>query len=141
MNKLKKLNIYLDVDGVLRGTASPKEYIVKLLKHCLEHYQTSTYWLTTHCKHGENRVERALRGELPDELVEQICNAFQAADWDVLKTDAIDFDSDFVWFDDNLLWSERAVLEKHDALDKFFRMNPRDPEMAQKALEFLKNKD
>ncbi|MGI6612040.1 MAG: hypothetical protein ACOX0Z_00475 [Candidatus Nanosyncoccaceae bacterium] len=134
---MKKLNIYLDVDGVLRGTASPKSDIIELLEYCLAHHPTSTYWLTTHCKHGENRVDRALRGEFPDELVEQIYNTFQPTDWDVLKTDAIDFASDFVWFDDNLLWSEKAMLKKHDALDKFFRMNPRDPSMAQKALEFL----
>lgn len=134
---MKKLNIYLDVDGVLRGTASPKSDIIKLLEYCLEHYPTSTYWLTTHCKHGENRVDRALHGEFPDELVEQIYNTFQPTNWDVLKTDAIDFASDFIWFDDNLLWSEKAMLEKYGALDKFFRMDPRDPSMAQKALDFL----
>jgi hypothetical protein len=47
-------------------------------------------------------------------------------------------DSDFVWFDDNLFDTEKSVLEQNYVLDGFFRMNPRDPEMARKALEFLK---
>ena len=48
-------------------------------------------------------------------------------------------DSDFVWFDDNLFEAEKAVLEQNYVLDGFFRMNPREPEMARKALEFLKS--
>ena len=56
----------------------------------------------------------------------------------MLKTDAIDMDSDFVWFDDNLFGTERTVLEQNYVLDGFFKMDPRDPEKKKKALEFLK---
>ena len=56
----------------------------------------------------------------------------------MLKTDAIDMDSDFVWFDDNLFGTERTVLEQNYVLDGFFKMDPRDPEMVETALEFLK---
>ena len=45
---------------------------------------------------------------------------------------------DFVWFDDNLFETERMVLERNYVLDGFFKMNPKDPEMAKKALDFLK---
>lgn len=135
---MKKLNIYFDIDGVLLGTKSPKKDIIKLLEYCLRKYPNSTYWLTTHCKSGENKTDFALRGEFPDSLVEQICNTFLPTDWEVLKTDAIDLDSDFVWFDDNLFESERNILEKYSVLDGFFKMNPKDPKMAKKALHFLK---
>jgi hypothetical protein len=135
---MKKLNIYFDIDGVLLGTKSPKKDIIKLLEYCLHKYPNSTYWLTTHCKSGENKTDFVLRGEFPDSLVEQICNTFLPTDWEVLKTDAIDLDSDFVWFDDNLFESERNILEKYLVLDGFFRMNPKDPKMAKKALHFLK---
>jgi hypothetical protein len=47
-------------------------------------------------------------------------------------------DSGFVWFDDNLFEAERTVLEKNYDMDGFFKMNSRDPEMAKKALAFLK---
>ena len=56
-----------------------------------------------------------------------------------LKTDGIDKDQDFVWFDDNLFESERQVLKAYYVEDGFFRMNPKDPEMAKKALNHLKN--
>lgn len=136
MHKIDK--IYFDIDGVLKGTASPKADIVELLNYCLVHYSNSLYWLTTHCRGGVNDTRFALRGELPNDLVEALYTTFQPTDWGLLKTDAIDMDSDFVWFDDNLFESERQVLEANHVLDGFFRMNPKDPKMAKKALEFLK---
>ena len=45
----------------------------------------------------------------------------------------------YVWFDDSLFESEKMVLESHYVLDSFFRMNPKDPDMAKKALLFLRN--
>lgn len=133
------LNVYFDIDGVLRGTASPKTDIIKLLKYCLKHYPDSIYWLTTHCNGGVNQTNLALKGELPDELVEGVYRTFKPTNWGVLKTDAIDLDSDFVWFDDNLFESERMILESYHVVNGFFRMNPKDPKMAKKALKFLKD--
>lgn len=85
-----------------------------------------------------NHVYYALKGEFPEEFVEELCQKVLPTDWGALKTDAIDMDSDFVWFDDNLFEAERNVLERNYVLDGFFKMDPRDPEMAKKALEFLK---
>ena len=45
MQKVDK--IYFDIDGVLKGTASPQEDIVALLRYCLDNYAGSIYWLTT----------------------------------------------------------------------------------------------
>ena len=136
MQKIDK--IYFDIDGVLRGTASPKEDVIKLLRYCLDNYPGKIYWLTTHCRGGVNHTDLALRGAFPEEFVDELYTKILPTDWDALKTDAIDMDSDFVWFDDNLFETEKAVLEQNYVLDGFFRMNPRDPEMAKKALDFLK---
>ena len=136
MEKVDK--IYLDIDGVIRGVASPKEDIVSFLRYCMDNYPGAVYWLTTHCRGGENHVGAALRGEFDDEFVEELCSKILPTDWGALKTDAIDMDSDFVWFDDNLFEAERMVLEQNYVLDGFFLMNPRDAEMAKKAVEFLK---
>ncbi len=54
-----------------------------------------------------------------------------------LKTDVIDFTKLFIWFDDNLMLSERQVLEQYSCLSSHFAMNSRDPEMAKKALWLL----
>ena len=45
MQKIDK--IYFDVDGVLRGSASPQEDVAKLLRYCLDSYGDSLYWLST----------------------------------------------------------------------------------------------
>ena len=113
--------------------------IIALLRYCLDNYPNSLYWLTTHCKNGVNHTNFALSGAFPKELVDELCQTFQPTDWEVLKTDAIDLDCDFVWFDDNLFETEKAVLESHYVLDGFFKMNPKDPTMAQKNLNFLKS--
>jgi hypothetical protein len=136
MYKIDK--IYFDIDGVIRGVASPKEDVMALLRYCLDNYPGKLYWLTTHCRGGENHTNVALRGEFPDEFVDELYSKVLPTEWGALKTDAIDMDSDFVWFDDNLFEAEKDVLEQNYVLDGFFRMNPREPEMARKALSFLK---
>ena len=133
------INIYLDIDGVIRGCASPKEDIEEFLGYCLDNYPDSTYWLTTHCNHGVNRAPEAIQNEFSKELVDTLTKQVKATEWEVLKTDGIDMDQDFVWFDDNLFESERQVLKSNYVEDGFFRMNPKDPEMAKKALNHLKN--
>ena len=100
MEKIDK--IYFDVDGVLRGTASPTVDIEALLRYCLDNYGDSLYWLTTHCKYGVNHAPDALRGVLPDELVDELAARVQPTDWENYKVEGIDLDCDFVWFDDNL---------------------------------------
>ena len=137
MNKIDK--IYFDIDGVLKGTASPQEDVIALIRYCLDNYGDSLYWLTTNCKGGENQTNFVVFDVFPAELVEEMYQTFKPANWEVLKTDGIDLDSDFVWFDDNLFESEKNVLESYYVLDGFFEMNPKDPEMAKKALLFLKS--
>lgn len=136
---MKPLNIYLDIDGVIRGCTSPQADIAEFLRYCLEHYPDSMYWLTTHCKHGYNHAAAALQGYLPQDLVDELSIKVQPAEWEVLKTDGIDKGQDFVWFDDNLFESEQRVLEAYCVADSYFRMDPRDPAMAKKALEYLKS--
>ena len=63
MEKIDK--IYFDIDGVLKGTASPQEDIISLLRYCLDNYTGSLYWLTTHCKGNENHTDFALSDTLP----------------------------------------------------------------------------
>ena len=102
------MNIYLDIDGVLIGTKSPQKDIAKLIKYILKCYPNSTYWLTSHCKGGTNRCAEWLRqSDLPGDLVDEMDSIIKPTDWGVMKTEAIDMNSDFVWFDDSLFEVER----------------------------------
>ena len=134
------MNIYLDIDGVLRGVASPVEDVVELLNYILTNYPDSAYWLTTHCRQGYNHTRAALLdSELPRDLAEKASEMIKPTDFSVLKTEGIDFTKPFIWLDDNLFESEKRVLESHNCLSSHFLMNPRDPEMAKKALALLKS--
>lgn len=55
MNKIDK--IYFDIDEVLKGTASPQEDVIALIRYCLDNYGSSLYWLTTHYKGGRKPNE------------------------------------------------------------------------------------
>ena len=134
------MNIYLDIDGVLIGTKSPQKDIVKLIKYILKCYPDSTYWLTSHCKGGTNRCAEWLRrSDLPGDLVDEMDSIIKPTDWGVMKTEAIDMNSDFVWFDDSLFEVERQALEAHCALGSFYRMDSKNPKSAKMALEYLKS--
>ena len=136
------MNIYLDIDGVLIGTMSPKEDVVKLIEYILEHYPNTTYWLTTHCKGGANRcIEWIKMNDFPAELVDKMAQLIKPTNWGAMKTEAIDMDHDFIWFDDLLFEAEKRVLEAYYVLDDFYKMDPKDPEAAKKALEFLKSRN
>lgn len=41
MQKIDK--IYFDIDGVIRGVASPKEDIMALLRFCMDNYPGAIY--------------------------------------------------------------------------------------------------
>ncbi|MBR3256413.1 hypothetical protein IKG10_01955 [Candidatus Saccharibacteria bacterium] len=134
------MNIYLDIDGVLLGTKSPEKDIVKLVKYILKHYPDSTYWLTTHCKGEINRAVEWLRqNNFPEELADEMDKKIKLTDWKVLKTEGIDMDQDFVWFDDSLFEAERRTLEAYHALDGYYRMDPKNSRSAKKALKYLKS--
>jgi len=141
---MKSKLLYLDVDGVLLGKKHPADidivlanYAEEFLKHCLQNYKC--YWLTTHCKNGE---ERAVINELnryANNSVMELVKQIKATSWNVLKTEAIDFASDFYWIDDQLIYSEIEVLRQNDSLNRWIRIdtrsNPDDLKLAIKLLE------
>lgn len=75
------------------------------------------------------------------ELVKQI----KPTSWNVLKTEAIDFASDFYWIDDQLIYSEIEVLRQNDSLNRWIRIctrsNPDDLKLAITLLEKRASKE
>ncbi|MCL1839761.1 hypothetical protein FWF89_02040 [Candidatus Saccharibacteria bacterium] len=132
------MDIYLDIDGVILGTYSPLEDCIEFLEYLLVHFPDTTYWLTTHCKGGENHTGESLSRIYQSELVDKIEATFKETDWGVLKTDAIDFSRPFVWFDDTLYQSEKMVLTQHGAEDGYYKIDPEDPEAIKRALDHLR---
>ena len=134
-------NIYLDIDGVLNRTASPQADIVAFLTYLLDHYPNNLYWLTTFCYRGENNTLWVIQRLFEPDFARRIFDTVQPTNWSRSKTEGIDFTQPFIWFDDHLLASDRKILTDHGALTNFFLMNPRNPNVARKALDFLKSLD
>ena len=132
------MNIYLDIDGVLLANESnAANYADEFLKAVIEKYPESTYWLTTHNCRGENRAKEVLAPHLKPETVD-LLDRVKPSEWKDLKTDAIDFDQDFLWFDDDLWPNELNVLERHEALQNFMMVDlQKDPDMLKKLAEVI----
>ena len=108
------MNIYLDIDGVLIDTKEYKQmpYLKEFLTTVFDISNNNVYWLSTHTKHGESDVALYhLEEELDKDIFEMI-KGIKNTRWNTLKTEGIDVNSDFLWFDDVIFQAEYNVLEK-----------------------------
>lgn len=132
------MNIYLDIDGVLlanENNAAP--YADEFLQHILNKYPNSTYWLTTHNWRGENRAIEVLSPTLKPETA-NLLKKIKPTEWGELKTDAINFEEDFLWFDDDLWPDELKVLEQNNATGRMVMIDlDKDPEILKKLIEVV----
>jgi len=112
---MKKL--YLDIDGVLltkRNTSAAdnsKEFIDFVIHHF------DCYWLTTHCKGNSGTTIQHLAKFFDEKTLEKL-SKIKATNWTTLKTESIDFSSDFFWIDDYAFEAEKNVLSANSSLSR-----------------------
>ena len=139
MTNDNKVNIYLDIDGVLlANNHNPANYSKEFLKYVLTNYPDSTYWLTTHCQGDATRPVRDIGHLFDDETVE-LMKQIKPTIWQnsSSKTAAIDFSKPFLWFDDKLFINERNELIDRKVIDNWIEVDLRkDPDML---LEFIQS--
>ena len=109
------MKVYLDIDGVLltRDRKIP-EYGEEFVSYLISHHEV--FWLTTHCRGGVNGAINYLSqfySGIPLAYLKQVAQT----DWMDLKTEAIDFNSRFIWLDDCPFESEKRVLNKYNRID------------------------
>ena|ERR1035437_10280747 len=122
------MNIYLDIDGVLLANDSNlAKHAQEFLSYVLERFPDTTYWLTTHCR-GDAMTPIEHVGHLFDAKTVELMSKIKPTRWDVSKTDAIDFSTPFLWFDDDCFDFEREVLIKHGVLDNWIEVDLRKDE-------------
>ena len=120
---------YLDIDGTLIfdglqnfGTPAPylKEFLVALNDSDYE-----VYWLTTHCHDGDlTHLREYLQRFLPEDVY-ALTTEYKPTVWGEHKTEGIDFDSNFIWLDDDCTLQEREVLYTHNAEHKLIEVDLR----------------
>lgn len=122
------MNIYLDIDGTLihedlsemlgKPAAGLEEFIIALRPH-------TTYWLTTHCRDGNpQRAREIMKRVLPDTLHSDI-DRIKPTVWDRFKTEGIDWNQDFIWFDNDIGDYERARFNDAPDTKSFIEMDLR----------------
>lgn len=118
MNK----KIYLDIDGVILTSkhTQPAENIEDFINFVIENF--NCYWLTTHCKGDINPTIKYLSYYYNENMI-NILKKVKPTNWETLKTEGIDFNSDFIWLDDYPLYSEKLILEKNNCLESLIEVN------------------
>lgn len=109
------MKIYLDIDGTLiheswqAFEAKPAYGLTNFLV-ALRPYDT--YWLTSHCKDGNAVQAKALMKQYVQEEFHKDIDRIKPTAWSYLKTEALDWNSDFIWFDNHPLDSELQEMKK-----------------------------
>lgn len=117
------MNIYLDIDGVLLANENYAAlYAKEFLFRVLEKYPDTTYWLTTHCQ-GDPETPIEHVGHLFDAETRALMRKIKPTQWNVAKTEAIDFTKPFLWFDDDCFPDERVVLKSHGVFDNWIEVD------------------
>lgn len=133
------MNIYLDIDGVLLANeANLSIGAVEFIKYAADHFDV--YWLTTHCMDGQtaHAIEYLQRGS--QENLRPWLEKFKPVSWSLAKTEAINFNEPFLWFDDDCFSGERAALREHGVFNSWVEIDLRKyPDQLVHEIKFLRS--
>ena len=144
MKKSVRKKLYLDLDGVLIGKDNSRDVNNAIAKHAEDFLNYSLqysdcYWLTTHCKDGDNQRVLNQLDIFADEGIPSLAKTIEPTSWITFKTEAIDFHSDFYWPDDNPLVVELEILRAQNVSDRLLQVDTRrHPDDLRKALRIMK---
>jgi hypothetical protein len=115
------IDVYLNVDGVLLDDDSqPANYSREFLKYAVPNFDT--YWLTRRDKDSGFVVLRDLSKTFEPRIMHLI-SQIRPTRWSFAKTQAINFERPFLWFDDELVIHERLELIKYNALPNWVNVD------------------
>ena len=131
------MKLYIDIDGVLLNydTDSKADHSVELIDYITKEFDC--YWLTTHCKGDSKPAVEYLSGYFPDETIQKL-RKIKPTYWEDMKTEGIDFDSDFIWLDDYPFQAELSVLRNFCAEKSLYRVNLSNKDELLNVMTFLK---
>lgn len=119
--KTVRKTLYIDIDGVIltRG-GIPAAHLDEFLKYALKNY--SVMWLTSRCR-GDSKYTVGYLGKFVQPETLSLLKKIQPTDFKIDKTEAIDFNKNFLWLDDDLFDSEKKILDKHNKLSSWIEVN------------------
>ncbi|OGD84031.1 hypothetical protein A2165_01695 [Candidatus Curtissbacteria bacterium RBG_13_40_7] len=115
------MNIYLDIDGViLANDVQPALHAKEFLEYVVNNHDV--YWLTTHCKGDAEYTVNFISRFFDADTIESL-KKIKPTNWNTLKTEAINFDTPFLWFDDQLFDSEIDELDCRNVRDQWIKVD------------------
>jgi hypothetical protein len=120
-----RLTLYLDIDGVILGKNQDGEIalipqIDKLLDFILKNFDCC--WLSTQSRHSKEDAINYLAPYFKGHDL-NLLNHIKHVEWNILKTEAIDFNSPFIWIDDDPLVHEIEILKKKGCLRNWLQVD------------------
>lgn len=146
---LPRVNVYLDIDGVLLGTDRERPSRLALADHAIEflgfavaHFDV--YWLTPACR-GDAiaAMEHLVRhARLSDrERLMALCARVRPTNYKALRTEALPAGEPFVWIDDAPTDAELADLRARGWFSRWLWIDTREePEDLLRAKKWLAGK-
>lgn len=133
------MKLYLDIDGVLLDydSGGVADGAVELIEYITKEFDC--YWLTTHCKGDPTTAVSYLREYFQGDTIE-LLKKVKATDWTDLKTEGIDFDSNFIWLDDYPFQAELEVLKNFGVSESLFKVNLKNEGELSRVLSHLKER-
>lgn len=114
-------NLYIDIDGVIltRG-GMPAQHLDEFLKYILRNF--TVMWLTSRCNGDAKYTIDYLSKFLQAETL-SLLKKVKPTNFTLDKTEAIDFNSNFFWLDDDLFDTEKKILNKHKKFESWIEVN------------------
>ena len=120
MKHLQK-DLYIDIDGVvLTKGVIPALYLEIFLKYILKNFSVS--WLSTRCNGNSNQPANYLSRFLSEDCI-KLVKKIKPTTYSIDKTEAINFNRDFYWLDNELFASEENTLKEHGKYDSWIKVN------------------
>lgn len=113
--------MYIEIDGVIltRGV-TPAAHLDIFLSYILKNYSVS--WLSSWCRGNSQSTVRYLSQFLSAECV-ALVKKIKPTTFRLDKTEAINFNRNFFWLDDELFASEEQALRNHNRLDSWIKID------------------
>ena len=134
--KVSNRNVYIDIDGVIltKGVV-PALHLDKFLRYVLDKY--SVFWLTSRC-HGDSKYTLSYLSKFFPEETVNLFRQIKPTNFQVDKTEAIDFNKRLFWLDNEIFESEKTTLIKNGKYDSWIEVNLiKDPNQL---LHLMRNK-
>ena len=131
--------LYIDIDGVL---LTPKHHKPADDLGAFCDYLTKTfdcYWRTTHCRDNDAQPALHYLSQYLSQDILKLLTKIKPTKWDALKTEAIDFCSNFVWIDDFVFESEKKQLEEFHCIDRLILVNLQNDNELLRVKDYLFN--